>query len=201
MVPHSRPAGSVDGSEIASITVRTRPTKGIESLEKQVREIPLELRAGFARWAGTPNGRRLIARFHAKEYEIVIAENVYEEGPGRAPQPALATLVASGDHRALKSYTVIINPAFRLAQGRNIFPSAQPKTQTDMMAAAFAGEMLHVDFYSRGISLPHHERPDFQEEWREIARELGFPNLPHTAEDEEQPPMYARPRVTRWRSR
>jgi ribosomal protein L34 len=152
--------------------------------EKQVRETAPELRAGFARWAATPNGRRLIARFRAKEYEIVIAEDVYEEGPGRAPQPALATLVASSDHRARKSYTVIINPAFRLAQGRNIFPSAQPKTQTDLMAAAFAGEMLHVDFYSRGMSLPHHQRSDFQDEWRAIARELGYPDMKHEDDDE-----------------
>jgi hypothetical protein len=152
--------------------------------EKQVREVPAELRAGIARWAATPSGRRLMARFKAKEYTIVIAEDVYEEGPGRAPQPALATLVASGDHRARKSYTVIINPAFRLAQGRNIFPTAQPRTQTDMMAAAFAGEMLHVDFYSRGISLPHHGRADFQEEWRAVARELGYPDMKHEDDDE-----------------
>jgi len=151
---------------------------------RQVREVAPEIRAGFARWAATPNGRRLIARFNAKEYEIVVAENAYEEGPGRAPQPALGTLVASGDHRALKAYTLIINPEFRLAQGRNIFPSSQPATQTDMMAAAIAGEMLHVDFYSRGISLPHHQRSDFQEEWRAIARELGYPDMKHEDDDE-----------------
>jgi hypothetical protein len=47
------------------------------------------------------------------------------------------------------------------------------------MAAAWAGEMLHIDFYSQGISLPHHERADFQEQWRLVAGELGFPMLPH----------------------
>src|SRR5206468_7704240 len=103
---------------------------------------------------------------------------------------ALGTLVASGDHRALKSYAVILNPEFRLAQGRNIFPSSQPATQTDMMAAAFAGEMLHVDFYSRGISLPHHQRADFQDEWRAIARELGYPDMQHE-DDEEYAVGYA----------
>jgi len=152
--------------------------------DRQVRQTTPEVRAGLARWAATPNGRRLIARFNGREYAIVIAEDVYEEGPGRAPQPALATLVASSDHRALKTYTVIINPAFRLAQGRNIFPTGQPRTQTDMMAAAFAGEMLHVDFYSRGISLPHHQRSDFQDEWRAVARELGYPDMKHEDDDE-----------------
>ena len=70
---------------------------------------------------------------------------------------------------------------------------------TATTAAAWAGEMLHIDYYARSISLPHHERPDFQEEWREIARQLGFPNLRHTAEDEDEPVRYPRPRVTRWR--
>jgi hypothetical protein len=39
--------------------------------------------------------------------------------------------------------------------------------------------MLHVDFYSRGISLPHHQRADFQDEWRVVARELGYPEMKH----------------------
>ena len=151
---------------------------------KQVREIAPEIRAGLARWAATPAGHRLIARFNAREYEIVIELSAEEEGPGRAPQPALATLVASGDRRAVKSYAVILNPEFRLSRGRNMFPSAQPATQVDLMAAAFAGEMLHVDFYSRGISLPHHQRSDFQQEWREMARELGYPDMKHEDEDE-----------------
>ena len=67
-----------------------------------------------------------------------------------------------------------------------------------MMAAAWAGEMLHIDYYARGISLPHHERTDFQEECRAIARELGFPNLRHS-DDEEEPMMRPRPRISRWR--
>lgn len=151
---------------------------------KQVRESALETRTGFARWAATENGRRLIARFDAREYEVVIAENEDEAGAGRAPQPALATLVAANDRAALKIYAVILNPAFRIPKGRNIFPSSQPSTQTDMMAAAWAGEMLHIDFYSRGISLPHHQRSDFQEEWHSIARELGYPDMKHQDDDE-----------------
>jgi kumamolisin len=39
LVPHSRSAGSVDASEIASITVRTRPAKDLKALEEKVREI------------------------------------------------------------------------------------------------------------------------------------------------------------------
>ena len=152
--------------------------------DRQIRETAAEVRAGIARWAATPNGRRLIARFNAREYEIMIAEDAGEEGAGRAPQPALATLVAAGDHAALKRYAVILNPEFRVPPGRIVFPSSQPATQADMMAAALAGEMLHVDFYSRGISLPHHQRSDFQEEWRAIARELGYPDMKH--EDDER---------------
>ncbi|SRR6266516_4877984 len=152
--------------------------------EKQIRETAAEVRSGFARWAATPNGRRLIARFNGREYAIVIAEDAWEEGAGRAPQPALATLVAANDHAAVKGYVVIINPEFRMTKGRNVFPSSQPATQTDMMAAALAGEMLHVDFYSRGISLPHHGRSDFQREWRAIARELGYPDMKHEDDDE-----------------
>jgi len=150
---------------------------------KQLATATPEILAGFARWAATPSGRRLIARFNAREYEIVIAENADEMGAGRAPQPALATLVSAHDPAAYKIYAVILNPAFRITKGRNIFPSSQPSTQADMMAAAWAGEMLHVDFYSRGISLPHHQRDDFQEEWRVIARELGYPDMKHQDEE------------------
>jgi len=157
--------------------------------EKQVREIAPEIRAGFVRWAATAGGRRLIARFDVKEYEIFVAEDPGEEGPGRAPQPALATLVAASNPAALKSYAVILNPEFRVAKGRNVFPSRQPSTQTDLMAAAWAGEMLHVDFYSRGISLPHHQRSDFQDEWRAIARELGYPDMRH--DDDERAVRFA----------
>jgi hypothetical protein len=139
----------------------------------------------LARWAATPSGRRLVARFNSGEYEIAIVLDGDEEGPGRAPQPALGTLVGFADRRALKRYVIIINPEFRLTKGRNIFPQRQPSTQADMMAAALAGEMLHVDFYSRGISLPHHQRRDFQAEWRAVARELGYPDMKHEDDDDD----------------
>src|SRR5438045_2426515 len=60
----------------------------------------------------------------------------------------------------------------------------EPSAPAQLMAAAWAAEMLHIDFYAHGISLPHHARADFQEQWREIARELGFPRLPHGDTDE-----------------
>ena len=151
---------------------------------RQLAAIAPEVLSGFARWAATPTGQRLIARFNAKEYEIMVDTDAGEAGAGRAPQPALATLVAANDHSSVKGYVVILNPEFRITKGRNIFPSRQPATQTDMMAAAWAGEMLHVDFYSRGISLPHHQRADFQEEWRTVARELGYPEMKHQDDDE-----------------
>jgi hypothetical protein len=152
--------------------------------DHQILNSALETRTGLVRWAETESGRALISRFNAREYEIDVAEDGGEEGAGRAPQPGLATLVAASDHASVKRYVLILNPDFRVPKGRNVFPSAQPLTQTDMMAAAWAGEMLHVDYYSRGISLPHHSRPDFQEEWRAVARELGYPDMKH--EDDER---------------
>ena len=72
-----------------------------------------------------------------------------------------------------------------------------PTTPADLMAIAWAGEMLHIDFYSRGISLPHHSRPDFQEEWHRVAEELGYPSATHT--DQVDEPMRGRPRIVIWR--
>ena len=53
-----------------------------------------------------------------------------------------------------------------------------------MMALAWAGEMLHVSFYAQGVSLPHHNRADFQSQWREVAAELGMPMLTHDDDDD-----------------
>jgi hypothetical protein len=169
-----------------------------EFTANQLRNSSDATRRGFLRWAATPHGREVIARFDAREFAVLIEEDSSESGLGRAPQPALGTLIAAGNHTARKTYTLILNPNFDLPQGFTPMPG-EPATSEDMMAAAWAGEMLHVDFYARGISLPHHERDDFQEEWRLVARELGFPNLAHAAEDEERPVRRARPRVTRWR--
>jgi len=71
-----------------------------------------------------------------------------------------------------------------LVQVGDTVKAGEPSTITEMMAAAWAGEMLHIAFYARGISLPHHQRADFQQEWHVMATELGFPNLAHDDGDE-----------------
>lgn len=164
----------------------------------QLRNSAGATRDGFLRWAATPHGQDLIARLQAREFAVFIEEDPAESGLGRAPQPSLGTLLAASDHARRKSYSVILNPNFDLPKGFLPLPG-EPATSADMMAAAWAGEMLHIDFYARGISLPHHEREDFQEEWRLIARELGFPNLAHSAADEDEQPPRRRARITRWR--
>jgi len=174
------------------------PAGKAEFTANQMRNSSDATRRGFLRWAATRKGQEVIARFQAKEFAVFIEEDGSESGLGRAPQPALGTLIAAGNHTAQKAYTLILNPSFDLPKGFTPMPG-EPATSADMMAAAWAGEMLHIDFYARGISLPHHEREDFQKEWLLIARELGFPTLAHTAEDEERPVYRTRPRVTRWR--
>ena len=153
-------------------------------------------RAGLARWAATDEGQKIIRHLDPKEYRVVVAEDPHEDGAGRAPQPGIATLVAANDHSKMKIYTVIFNPTFGLDR-RVIALPGQPTTPADLMAVAWAGEMLHIDFYSRGISLPHHSRPDFQEEWHLVAEELGYPSATHTDQIDE--PLRGRPRVVVWR--
>ncbi|HEX9162891.1 MAG TPA: hypothetical protein VF980_14395 [Thermoanaerobaculia bacterium] len=136
-------------------------------------------RVGMARWAATDQAKKLIAFLIADRCEITIVEDAGEEGIGRAPQPGLATLIAANDRSRRKSFDLILNPLFfKVPRGMTPLPN-QPATPADMMAAAWAGEMLHIYFYARGISLPHHPRADFQAEWREIALELGMPTLTH----------------------
>ncbi len=135
-------------------------------------------RDGLARWAATEHGRALIGRFDGK---IVVTEDPLEDGEGRAPQPSIATLASlSGSTRV---YSLILNPTFVLPKGVDALPN-QPSAPADMMSVAWAAEMLHIDFYSRGVSLPHHQRHDFQAQWHVVAEELGFPNLRHDDGDE-----------------
>lgn len=141
-------------------------------------------RAGLTRWAATAHGRELIDYFDAGKYQIRITEDAEEEGVGRAPQPGLATLIAGGDQSQKKFYELVLNPGFfRVPEGMTPLPN-QPVTPADMMAAAWAGEMLHIYFYSQGISLPHHARSDFQRAWRGVAAELGMSTLTHDDGDE-----------------
>jgi hypothetical protein len=137
-------------------------------------------RAGFARWAATIQGRALIARFRSSEYEIAITEDQYEEGPGRAPQPGIRTFLSLPDHTAVKRFDLILNPFIASEYGR--YPTlalGHPSTPIDVMTTAWAAEMLHIDFYSRGVPLPHPDRDDFQERWKAVALELGFPAMNH----------------------
>lgn len=155
-------------------------------------------RAGLTRWAATPEGQRIIRRFDPKEFRVIVSEDFEEGGAGRAPQPGIATLAAAKDHSKLKTYSLILNPTFGLDRGVVALPG-YPTTAADIMAIAWAGEMLHIDFYARGISLPHHGRRDFQQEWRAVADELGFPALVHADErDEPEAGPHARPRVIYW---
>jgi hypothetical protein len=149
-------------------------------------------RAGLVKWAATQRGRQLIAYFTSGEYRITVSEEAVEDGVGSAPQPGLATLAAANNPAALKSYDLVLNPQpFSIPKGMVPLPG-QPATAADVMAVAWAAEMLHIYFYSRGISLPHHQRDDFQDEWRVIAAELGFPTITH--DDAEEPrPVRRRP--------
>ena len=150
----------------------------------QMQAVSAATRIGLAKWAATEHGRKLITRFSTREYEIIVTEDVHEISPGRAPQPGLAMLIAADDRRKVKSYSIILNPTFfQVSKDQAPFPD-EPATPADVMAAAFGAEMLHIDFYARGISLPHHERPDFQREWRAIAAELGMTGLRHDDYDE-----------------
>lgn len=159
-------------------------------------------RAGFARWAATAEGQKIIRHLSPDEFRVVVAEDPTEDGAGRAPQPGIATLVAANDHTKLKTYTLILNPTYGLERGnsnRVVALPGLPTSAADLMAVAWAGEMLHIEFYARGISLPHHNRPDFQDEWHAVAGELGYPSVPHADQiDPADERMPRRPRVVYW---
>ena len=145
----------------------------------QVRTTADSTRAGLTKWASTERGRKIIAFFDRREYQIHVIEDAGEGAAGRAPQPGIATLAAAYDHAKTKSYDIILNPLFfRLPEGMAVLPNV-PATPADLMAMAWAGEMLHIYFYAQGISLPHHPRSDFQQEWRAVASQLGMPTVTH----------------------
>lgn len=144
----------------------------------QVEAISEATREGLARWTATEHGRKVIALLNRPEFQITVTEDAAEDGIGRAPQPGIATLLAASDHAKPKVYDVILNPAPLTNQ--------PPAMRARVMALAWAGEMLHIDFYARGISLPHHPREDFQDAWQAVAAELGMPAARH--EDSEHAP-------------
>jgi hypothetical protein len=143
-------------------------------------------RAGLAKWAATQQGHRLIDRFRTPEYVITVSEDRDEGSPGRAPQPGMATFLATSDPTKIKYYTLIVNPAvaeeYRMSDTISL-DLGEPRTPDDVMAAAWAGEMLHIDFYANGVPLPHHNRSEFQKRWRQVAFELGFPRMRHDTEE------------------
>jgi hypothetical protein len=160
----------------------------------QIRNSAEATRAGLVRWATTEEGRKLIAHLDTNEFRVAIKEDASEGGAGRAPQPGMAALLAANNHSVVKSYVLILNPTFGVTQGFTAIPG-KPFSPADMMAAAWAGEMLHIYFYSLGISLPHHERADFQSEWRIAAGQLGYPSMRH---DDGVEVEQRRARIIRW---
>lgn len=185
------------GFQLAGERIRFDANEKPEFTLNQIAHSAEAIRSGLVKWAATPGGRSEILRFNSAEYEVTIREDGNDAGAGRAPQPALATLVAAADHTKTKAYDLILNPTFKLPEKMTPLYSGEPTTPADIMAAAWAAEMLHIDFYARGISLPHHSRADFQSEWRVIATQLGFPNLPHGDESERPPQVWPTIRMRR----
>ena len=150
---------------------------------RQIEQTSEAVRAGLVRWAATRQGRRLLRHFTTAEYRIVVREDFDEPGIGRAPEPGILTFLATGDRAKTKTYELILNPTpWKLPAGATALPN-EPATTADLLAAAWAAEMLHIYLYSKGIRLPHHERSEFQEQWLAVARELGFPGMTHGDRD------------------
>ncbi|HEY2092029.1 MAG TPA: hypothetical protein VGJ81_09080 [Thermoanaerobaculia bacterium] len=179
-------AAIVYGIVLAGEPVRLDANARVTFTAEQMRSTSAATREGLTRFASTPHGRRMLRKFATSEYEIVVVENDDDAEVASAPEPGIATLVASNDHSIRKQYEIVLHPLpFTLPKGATALPN-QAATPADQMAAAWAAELLHVDFYSRGISLPHHQRDDFQREWQAIASELGFPAMSHGEDDERE---------------
>jgi hypothetical protein len=173
---------------LAGEPVTTGTNAAIAFTEKQLRETDPATRAGLLHWAKTPQGRLLLGQFSASEYEVHVIESLDEPGVGRAPEPGIAAFVTASDHAKRKVYQLILNPTPRNVPVEGYPLPEQPETTADQLAAAWAGEMLHLYFYAKGIQLPHHSRADFQEMWRTAAKELGFPGITHGEGDEGHAP-------------
>jgi hypothetical protein len=146
---------------------------------EQTRRTTEATREGLALWARTPTGCAMIKQFSRPDYRVFIVEDGAERGMGRAPQPAIGTMISYDSQTSVKVYQIILNPHFARLPRADVQPFDEPKTAAELMSAAWAGEMLHLSFYARGIVLPHHGRADFQREWQRIAAELGYPALEH----------------------
>lgn len=155
--------------------------------EHQLRASADSTRAGMVKWAATLEGRSIIRRFQSDNREVIVSENTDEMTIGRAPQPGFLTLLAASDPKQRKTYLLIVNPLvaeqYAQAKGSKSLDLGLPRTPAEAMALAWAGEMLHVDFYASGIPLPHHNRADFQERWRRVVEALGMPRVEHVTEE------------------
>lgn len=177
-------AALIYGIVLAGEPVRFDANQKIAFSDAQIRATSAATRDGLVRFAATPEGHRLLRHFGTAEYTIVVVESPDDTEVASAPEPGIATLVAANDHSVAKTYEIVLHPIpFSLPDGATALPN-QAATPADQMAAAWAAELLHIDFYSRGISLPHHQRADFQREWHTIASELGFPGMLHGEDDE-----------------
>ena len=187
-------------SESVRFDAGSRPTFS----PNQIASTAASTRAGLVKWAATVEGRAIIARLNADDREVTIVEDINEPGVGRAPQPKAAVLLAAQDQTRLKRYDLILNPSIAaLYNNPEAIDLGLPRTPADVMAAAWAAEMLHIDFYARGISLPHHDREDFQARWVAVAAQLGFGRMTHGREDErwEHDPVITIGEPEPWRRR
>ena len=174
--PAQRGEGFVLAGESIAFTSELRPRFS----EHQLRASAAATRDGFAKWAATPEGQAAIRRFTRGDCEVHVTESAEEPGVGRAPQPGFMTFLASGDASKVKRYDLILNPVRAAEYGDpQTVNLGLPRTPADVMAVAWAAEMLHIDFYAEGIPLPHHHRADFQERWMRVAGALGFPLVSH----------------------
>ena len=177
-------AAIVYGIVLAGEPVRFDANLKIAFTDAQLRATSAATREGLLRFASTPDGRRMLRHFATSEYTVVVVESIDDAEVASAPEPGIATLAAANDHSIAKKYEIVLHPiAFSVPEGATALPN-QATTPADQMAAAWAAELLHIEFYSRGISLPHHQRADFQREWQAIAQELGFPGMLHGEDDE-----------------
>jgi hypothetical protein len=167
---------------LAGEPVRRNAAGAVVFTEQQLRGSAATVREGLVRWVATADGARIFDRFARAEYAVVVIEDPSETGAGRAPQPGIATFLAAGDRTVKKTYELILNPSPRLLPDRAEILPDQAVTPADFAAAAWAAEMLHVSFYADGRMLPHHDRADFQEAWRSVAAQLGFPAMTHGEE-------------------
>jgi hypothetical protein len=168
---------------LAGEPVRLDSDFTIHFTKKQLAQASASIREGFVKWASTEQGKRLLRHFNTAEYQVVVREDLDEPGIGRAPEPGMIAFVTASDRTKVKVYELILNPTpWKLPLGTTALPN-EPSSAADLLAAAWAAEMLHIDLYSKGVRLPHHARPEFQEAWRTVANELGFPAMTHGNDD------------------